>query len=57
MEWLILWGTMRQVLEIARLLHRCPEPTDGISHVVFMLEWGIEHAPVFQLELKEVNLG
>jgi tetratricopeptide (TPR) repeat protein len=48
-------GLLRQVLEIARLLQHCPEPIDGISQVVVMLEWGIQHAPIFKLEPKEGN--
>lgn len=48
-------GLLRQVLEIARLLQRCPEPIDGVSQVVVMLEWGIQHAPVSKLEPKEGN--
>lgn len=35
-------GLLRQVLEIARLLQRCPEPIDRISQVVVMLESGIQ---------------
>ncbi|REJ39039.1 MAG: tetratricopeptide repeat protein [Microcystis flos-aquae TF09] len=35
-------GLLRPVLEIARLLQRCPEPIDRISQVVVMLESGIQ---------------
>ena len=35
-------GLLHQVLEIARLLQRCPEPIDRISQVVVMLESGIQ---------------
>ena len=48
-------GLLRQVLEFAQLLQRCPEPIDDVSQVVVMLEWGIQHAPIFKLDPKEVN--
>ena len=35
-------GLLHRVLEIARLLQRCPEPIDRISQVVVMLESGIQ---------------
>jgi|GEM_PF-2407273 len=41
-------GLLHQVLEIAQLLQRCPDPIFGISQVVSLLEWGMQQAPVFE---------
>ena len=49
-------GLLRQVLETARLLQRCPEPIDGLSDVVFWLEQGIEYAPVLPLDPNEIEV-
>jgi len=43
-------GLLRGVLEIARLLQRCPEPLPGLAEAVRLLDWGRENAPVFELK-------
>ncbi|MFM9101657.1 MAG: tetratricopeptide repeat protein [Cyanobium sp.] len=43
-------GLLREVLQIARLLQRCPEPLPGLAEAVRLLDWGRGNAPVFELK-------
>jgi tetratricopeptide (TPR) repeat protein len=43
-------GLLRDVLQTAHLLQRCPEPLPGLAEAVRLLEEGRENAPVFELK-------